>query len=1078
MCDLIDLNSPDVKGLINSKLSSPLIPVPGNIESDEQASSSITEKCESLGSNPFDNVLHETAEYVKKKGDPFEVMLQRALKHKSNKSTKLEAESVIFKDDFTPKRRKKFLKKMNKTLDESLIEDRFGSIDGEKKEKTVNLVTSNTICNNNVARGKKLVPKQSNKIIIMNVGMLKLSVLGQFNIYNKLYIIKGHKHKENNEILIFSEKDSLFNEFVLPKNSTRKSYFDLHHSLSQNRKSLTESQSLDKRSQSMTDTLRISSQSDSTMLSCLNTGFLKSSQSQQSVFTDSSDVSSMARSDSVSTSNLLPILPNSIVNHCAFLDNDSMKMNNERINTAENSTEMKSIQYNLSDLTERRTLSYAINRTANTSSFKEEISQSNSMKGEDGKPTMDNKLIDIDIFFLEQSSNKEHNKSTNSTNSSDSVFIDNSKADKLILNEAKELSRIFEDLTVRTDSVSSTDDLLSNDTLWIRELLPAFEDEAVDNLIEFLVSPKKNVKDDKKNDLKQSPASINNAGENFMKNIESQFTDCVPSVKQTMVATLLSDLKKLVEAENNSEASKLIDNLESVLGVRYKNNTELLASLNVSNELQIFEMTEDKLNKSKQSDKTSVYISKNQEENRELSCEEKICDKKSLLQHINHKSEDMSQAATVSNDNSLAKSSPCNNNEDPVNIIISPKIELSTSLTNKKDTDEQLAVELLVNLAKLLSGQAEDATILRLLKSIGKALNIASNNCKSEEKLQRDDKSCNTERIMALEPEHNVHLVDVTESTQKQDINLKFKQLEKTSRRSISTMHSSNANTSNTQVKAKRKNTSGLKNEKHFSNQPGFINTVANNKVSGASNMRIAEAVDLNDKNEEPLAIIDIKKKLKKKSDIVNKRGPMKAMHSVSSVQKKVSLGKRTAPSSQVITPPKSNTTASFGSKIISSTPNSMTSSTSSDQTEETLKTQLKSTDKKRNFSCDISPVSTQERGSPRRSIQLPPAKICTPKRQRADSSGIPKYRTPPRKLNCSLDMSSHHQQSPQYLNKSLTSYQRYSPIRPKSAEKRPQSPLKESNKFLAKVKPFKLISKILKGSTTNDFTEKENSSE
>ncbi|XP_032667577.1 dentin sialophosphoprotein-like isoform X4 [Odontomachus brunneus] len=835
MCDLIDLNSPDVKGLINSKLSSPLIPVPGNIESDEQASSSITEKCESLGSNPFDNVLHETAEYVKKKGDPFEVMLQRALKHKSNKSTKLEAESVIFKDDFTPKRRKKFLKKMNKTLDESLIEDRFGSIDGEKKEKTVNLVTSNTICNNNVAR----------------------------------------------------EKDSLFNEFVLPKNSTRKSYFDLHHSLSQNRKSLTESQSLDKRSQSMTDTLRISSQSDSTMLSCLNTGFLKSSQSQQSVFTDSSDVSSMARSDSVSTSNLLPILPNSIVNHCAFLDNDSMKMNNERINTAENSTEMKSIQYNLSDLTERRTLSYAINRTANTSSFKEEISQSNSMKGEDGKPTMDNKLIDIDIFFLEQSSNKEHNKSTNSTNSSDSVFIDNSKADKLILNEAKELSRIFEDLTVRTDSVSSTDDLLSNDTLWIRELLPAFEDEAVDNLIEFLVSPKKNVKDDKKNDLKQSPASINNAGENFMKNIESQFTDCVPSVKQTMVATLLSDLKKLVEAENNSEASKLIDNLESVLGVRYKNNTELLASLNVSNELQIFEMTEDKLNKSKQSDKTSVYISKNQEENRELSCEEKICDKKSLLQHINHKSEDMSQAATVSNDNSLAKSSPCNNNEDPVNIIISPKIELSTSLTNKKDTDEQLAVELLVNLAKLLSGQAEDATILRLLKSIGKALNIASNNCKSEEKLQRDDKSCNTERIMALEPEHNVHLVDVTESTQKQDINLKFKQLEKTSRRSISTMHSSNANTSNTQVKAKRKNTSGLKNEKHFSNQPGFINTVANNKVSGASNMRIAEAVDLNDKNEEPLAIIDIKKKLKKKSDIVNKRGPMKAMHSVSSVQKK-----------------------------------------------------------------------------------------------------------------------------------------------------------------------------------------------
>lgn len=341
-------------------------------------------------------------------------------------------------------------------------------------------------------------------------------------------------------------------------------------------------------------------------------------------------------------------------------------------------------------------------------------------------------------------------------------------------------------------SSASTDDLLSNDILWMRELLPAFEDESVDNLIELPVSPKKNVKDDKNNDLEQSPASINNAGENFMKEIESQFTDFIPSGRQTIVTTLLSDLKKLVKAENNSEASKLIDNLENVLGVKYKNNTELLASLNISNELQTFEMTEDKLDKTEQSNKTSVCISKSQEKNREVLCE-KICANKSSLSHniINHKSiKNTSQAATVSNDNSLGelKSSSCNNDEDPVNITISPKIALSANLTNGKDghtdshTDEQLAVELLVNLGKLLSGQAEDTTILRLLKSIGKALNIASNNCKSKEKSQRDGKSRKTllkrEQIMALEtsePEHNVHLADVTEATQEQNFNSKFK---------------------------------------------------------------------------------------------------------------------------------------------------------------------------------------------------------------------------------------------------------------------------------------------------------------
>lgn len=47
------------------------------------------------------------------------------------------------------------------------------------------------------------------------------------------------------------------------------------------------------------------------------------------------------------------------------------------------------------------------------------------------------------------------------------------------------------------------------------------------------------------------------------------------------------------------------------------------------------------------------------------------------------------------------------------------------------------------------------------------------------------------------------------------------------------------------------------------------------------------ETADFNDKNEKPLAIIDVKKKLKKKSDVVGKKGPIKAMHPVGSMQKK-----------------------------------------------------------------------------------------------------------------------------------------------------------------------------------------------
>lgn len=325
---------------------------------------------------------------------------------------------------------------------------------------------------------------------------------------------------------------------------------------------------------------------------------------------------------------------------------------------------------------------------------------------------------------------------------------------------------------------ANTDDLLSNDTQWISELLPAFEEESTDNLIELPVSPKKNIKDDQNKDLSQSPASTDNAEEYFIKEIESQFDSCIPTVRQTLVTGLLSDLKKLVKAENNSEASKLIDNLESVLDVKYKNNTELLASLNISNELRTSGIFDDKLDNTEQSNNINIYINNSQEENKERSC-----NNESSLPHINHKLGDTSQAIIVTNDNSLTKNSPCNINEDSLNITISSKTVLNTNLTNKEDKEdsdinEQLAIQLLVNLEKLLSDQAEDIMTSQLLKSIRKTLNIAFSNRKSEEKSQMDSKSCNTQQYIALktsESDHNMHLPATTETKQKQHFNSKFK---------------------------------------------------------------------------------------------------------------------------------------------------------------------------------------------------------------------------------------------------------------------------------------------------------------
>lgn len=57
----------------------------------------------------------------------------------------------------------------------------------------------------------------------------------------------------------------------------------------------------------------------------------------------------------------------------------------------------------------------------------------------------------------------------------------------------------------------------------------------------------------------------------------------------------------------------------------------------------------------------------------------------------------------------------------------------------------------------------------------------------------------------------------------------------------MSAIHSSNANTSNTSVNAKRKSTSALKVEKRVSNNSGFVSTMENKKIpiSEASNAKI-----------------------------------------------------------------------------------------------------------------------------------------------------------------------------------------------------------------------------------------------
>jgi len=421
MCDLIDLNSPDVRGALESaKLASPLIPAPKNVECDDGTGSVLTtEKLEVDGNNPFDRVLHETAEYVSKKGDPFEVMLQRALKSKNWRNT----QSVDFTDDFTP-RKKKYFKTMNKTLgmlDESLLEGRFGFFDRDKKEAKIKTKSGinarNTdVCDSNAADNAS-VSKQEHKMSVASPDSLELSILNQSAMNDALLEVLP-KSKENGKVSPLLEKDALFEELIFPSNVKHFKLPNIQRSLSQGAgKSPTGLLHQNKRSQSVTDGQRKISQSDnSTMSSFLNRGFLESRQSEQSVVSSLSNISSITKLTSASLSS--SILSNDAMNH-AFLDDGSSKTSQEKMSTTESSMEIKLRQYDLSDLAERLNKLKCTMNTTNILSIIED--DSNSVKEENNKQTTNNKLIDVDVFVPEQ--NKEFNRSSSSTCSSDSVFV-------------------------------------------------------------------------------------------------------------------------------------------------------------------------------------------------------------------------------------------------------------------------------------------------------------------------------------------------------------------------------------------------------------------------------------------------------------------------------------------------------------------------------------------------------------------------------------------------------------------------------------------------------------------------------
>ncbi|XP_076162459.1 uncharacterized protein LOC143144197 isoform X2 [Ptiloglossa arizonensis] len=1144
MCDLIDLNSPDRKGLLSSQLASPLIPVPTDMACSNcnnhinDPSSLVTGKRSSFENNPFDMVLHKTTEYIQKKDDPFEVTLEKALRSKCKKHTSIRTYSCDFKNDSILKEKKYTRKlKINRTLDESLINEELNqkNVSNDKIPNGSIIVDSNNtnvldddVITNNINLS---FSKNTNNIPTINIQENELSILNQSVMDDTLFEAVQELSKEQmksisqNKISINMEKDKLNTDQIstvtvlkIPK---------LQRSLSQGEKILP------KKSKYLNQTSLVepsqtnfgSSNSISSLhsLDLLNEGFLNSLCSKDSVFSSLSNISSITRLNSISsTSHSSMILSDGTINR-TFLDTgsfeksdntkliekmDSVKETNSVLpisrysitSVTDVSNKTKSPVYDLADQFNKLRDKFHVSENSTNekneiiSEFSDNIKQCVAVIEKNEECNTNNRLIDIDICTSDMNCSEEHHEKSISDTSSDSVFVDENKINKSILHEAKLLAKTFEELALKPSSESSIDDLIGSNSSWTAELLPAFDDEAMtDNLIELPTSPNVNNLNSKNEKVMEctSNDSYSNTNGNLlnskvgknMKDLETELIEPISTEKRITTATLLLDLKKLITTEENIEANKLLENLEKVLGINWENNTELLTTyLNTTNNLskspqksssclEIKNVTENNMEYSREDNLTSGFPNDVKESvictNMNFNDSSKVS--KEYLKEINSKADNENLEAKTG-----TKKLETEINESDLDNQNVRKKDFSCKTDNNNSLNEKIATELLTNIAKLLTRQTEDYSTLDILKNLGKVLNFASNNCNIDENLESNNN-------------------DVEIQTTSKKSKLKFENKTRTSTLSRSKKVSPGKNfirkklivsqtppikNVSSSVISKGKNTSQLKEvTKRFSSDPDFISSTSNKKVIAKNNKSGLEKdietitiPTLNLQKEKTTMINTIKTKLKTKSgsDIAYKKGPLKAVLPMEIMQKKDSIctAKKYSRSSK---------------PMASSTPDAQNSKPCK------IQSQITNCSKKRNFSCDISPVTTRVNvnsnnginNSPKRVSKLQSPKKTTPKRHPTNSN-IPKSQTPPvsRRLNSSFDVNQYGRfsESPQHSLHKLSNSQKNSPISlKKTSSNVQQSPLRNSNKIIHKVKPINLISKLRRHSIGTNVMEKEN---
>ncbi|XP_031780124.1 uncharacterized protein DDB_G0288805 [Nasonia vitripennis] len=1109
MSDLIDFESPNTNN--GPLLASPLIPVPQNnaqVANGAGPHFSEADKRRSMENNPFDMVMKKITEYEKNREDPFERVCEKAMMGLGES-----------KDDLVTKRNRRYsdILKMNKTVDETDIN--FDVCLSEEKDKMaledndISIITdlNNTNLIGDGVDGRRVVASWScdNKMI-PNVNIFSpphpnpdLSILNTSAMDDSLLdhnVAKDYKSLQTD----FSVRPRSMsqNVFLSPKKVSPVTKIRRSLSVNDGRKNSVfgEDTTLASAQSSMFEdpmnnafrktTLKSDASSNSSNLSTQYDSFISKQKlerlnSDSSVFSGLSnisvipmDVENKIRSERFCSegsaysgiSNISMIPANNTMssyesseysnntNNKAFLASRSQldsTSSNATAKTPLKTSDKSDLIKKFFEIKTRMSISHVeqtkSDNDTNHTEDKDDILLKSTIDSKECSSGKDEKLIDVD-------------------NSSDSVFNDQTGINDLIVNEARALAETFEKMaSIKVSKSSDEDELFFSKTQLNFDDLPQSDDEAVDNLIELPTSPQRDSSSPETNKpIKKEPESNQLSPKEKIKALESEFIEQKDPNKKAMAATLLLDLEKLIKEEHNPDACKVLTDLQKLLGVECDNNTEIL---------QVCLQSTDNSPREELSKGNSDSI-KNVPDS---DCE--------LTNSKEDKHDDSKNSSSNSTDISESKLRKNVKSENESQIV-------QTSSENKENSneipeDQQLAINLLRTLNKIVNEKNGDSAV-DVLRSLGSVLNMATE-LRSINKVNQKFEIKKNDKIVQKQLNRSTNSTFRSPSPKTLNVKSQNKSFEALpQRRSMTSGLTPRSNNHLLEVPlAKDKRKSQLLNiKKRFPSDPGLVDPSEEKKnIKSPNKMEPPSSLETKKPSVEPL-----KTKFKKKtnSEVVNKKGPLKAVIPLGSMQKRASLAQRMSVHTGNVTPPKSSDSIP-SLKIASSTPISNANHNKSNPTAsstpnlgglKSYREKIQAQQNSKNLlhvapqtlnSSSKEPMN-RSKSNKRMEKTSPQKRPLTPRKSidinGAEATKLPRFSPRPvRVRNYSMNDLKTAAKSPQTSigvakTSSEKKIQRHSTV---------LSPLKNCNKLAYKTKPMSLISRLGKPASIQTGPEKEN---